>query len=475
VIGGARLRRHWPPESQIQLLQAVLAEPETARAAWRAWNASHSLDDAAWAEVRLLANMPARLAELEPESPLLPRIQGIRRFVWTYTQVRLAGARPLLTALAEAGIEMVALKGAARVLVAPGAPGARLLRDVDVLVRPGEWGRALLLADALGWRCVGDWPHSGRLEADTPARIFPMHHGLGMVMGEAQVDLHHHALFMCRMPGDDDGLWRRATPARLHGAPVLAPSAADDLVQALVHGALYSAEPVADWAMDAAALIEGGKVDWDVFAKEARARRIEAFLAAGLMLLEERLGVPVPRGLTARLRRRVRGPFIKDFVAYATDTNNQPAMIEPLRRAAVLRAGSGPPAAAAAGHVVPGGEGLRFPSDGTPVTIPVPAVPPGGGRLRLLVDLSVGVVPPRQKLVIEVAAPGIILRRWRTWLRGSWAGWRRRRLVEVALPSHFYTGRGIDRVTVNLHTPNPGRDEAVPAFAVSWIVEAAKG
>ena len=106
------------------------------------------------------------------------------------------------------------------------------------------------------------------------------------------------------------------------------------------------------------------------------------------------------------------------------------------------------------------------------MTIPVPAVPQGAGRLRLVVALSVGVVPPRQKLVIEVAAPGIILRRWRTWLRGRWAGWRRRRRVEVVLPAHFYAGRGIDRVTVNLHTPNPGRDEAVPSFAVRWILEA---
>jgi hypothetical protein len=471
MIRGAVLRRYWPPDSQIVLLQAILAEPAAARAAWRTWIGQRDLDSAAWAEVRLLANLAARLAALDPGSPLEPRIQGIRRFVWAQTQMRLAGARPLLTALAEAGIGMIPLKGAARMLGAPAAAGTRLLRDIDVLLRPEDWARGLRIADAQGWRCCNGWPYAGALEADTPARVYPMHHATGLERGEAQVDLHHHALYMCRLAGDDDGLWARATPARLHGVPVLAPAPTDDLMQALVHGALFTPDPVADWALDAAALIGGGRIDWALLEQEAGARRIEAFLASGLMLLEERLGVAVPAGLTGRLRRRVRGPFVADFIAYVTGTNERPGMIEMARRAASLRAQGRGIAGGATRRIVPAGEGLTFPPDGTPVTLPVPSPLPAGGRLRLRVDLSVGVVPPGQKLVIEVAAPGIILRWWRTRLRGRWAAWRRHRCVQVDLPTRFYAGRGIDRVMVNLRTPNPGRDGAVPRFAVRWILE----
>ncbi|MBS0560009.1 MAG: nucleotidyltransferase family protein, partial [Proteobacteria bacterium] len=133
-----QLRRYWPPESQLLLLRAILAGPETARAAWRAWCGMRDLDSASWPEVRLLANLAGRLPALDPGSALIPRIQGIRRFVWTQTQMQLAGARPLLAAIAQAGIPMMPLKGAAR--LADGVRGnARLVRDIDVLVPVADW------------------------------------------------------------------------------------------------------------------------------------------------------------------------------------------------------------------------------------------------------------------------------------------------------------------------------------------------
>jgi len=465
----AVLRRYWPPETQLLLLRAILAGPEAAGAAWRAWCAMRDLDSASWPEVRLLANLAGRLPALDPGSALIPRIQGIRRFVWTQTQMQLAGARPLLAAIAQAGIPMMPLKGAAR--LADGVRGnARLVRDIDVLVPVGDWERALRLADAQGWRPTAGWPYAGPLGPTTPAEVFPMHHAVGLARGEAQVDLHHHAFYMCRNAGDDDGLWTRGRSGTLHGTPVRLANASDDLLLSLVHGALFSPDPVADWALDAVAAIEGG-VDWALLEAEARRRRIEAFAASGLMMLEERLDVTVPDGLSRRLRRAVRGPFAQDFVAYATGTNERPAMIDTLRRAAALRGGD----ASARGRrqVVAAGEAMTFPPDGTPVTIPLPPGLVPQGRLRLDVDLTVGVVPPSQPLVIEVAAPGIILRWWRTRLRGGWAGWRKHRRVRVDLPARFYTARRIDRVMVNLRTPNPGRDGAVPIFSVRWVLRGA--
>jgi hypothetical protein len=292
-------------------------------------------------------------------------------------------------------------------------------------------------------------------------------------LGQARVDLHHHALYMCRVVGDDDGLWSRATPARLQGVPVLAPAATDELMHALAHGAQFSAAPIADWALDAAALIAGGAVDWALLEQDAQARRIEAFIASSLMLLEERLDVPVPAGLTRRLRRRVRGVFVTDFIGYATGTEDYPWMYDTNRRAAALRAGGQPSGGLSTRHTVMAcGEELQFPDDGAPVTIPVPTPLPPDGKLRLLIDVLVGTVPPRESLVIAVRAPGVPLRWWRTRLRGRWAGWRRRRRLQIDLPTRFYTGRGIDRVTVDLYTGGPGRAEAVKALTARWIVEA---
>jgi hypothetical protein len=134
------LRRYRPPESQILLLIAVLAEPEAAAAAWRRWTSLRDLDTAAWAEVRLLAALAPRLANLDPCSPYLSRIKGISRFVWTRSQMTLAAGRPLLAALHEAGLPLLVLKGGARLAQDPGAASGRLLRDLDLLVPPSGRG-----------------------------------------------------------------------------------------------------------------------------------------------------------------------------------------------------------------------------------------------------------------------------------------------------------------------------------------------
>ena len=64
------LRRYWPPEGQILLLIAALADLETARQAWRQWQARQELAAATSPEVRLLAAVARRIADLEPTTPL---------------------------------------------------------------------------------------------------------------------------------------------------------------------------------------------------------------------------------------------------------------------------------------------------------------------------------------------------------------------------------------------------------------------
>ena len=60
------LRRYRPPETQILLLIAVLAEPAAAAAAWRRWTEMRDLDTTAWAEVRLLSALAPRSAPATP-------------------------------------------------------------------------------------------------------------------------------------------------------------------------------------------------------------------------------------------------------------------------------------------------------------------------------------------------------------------------------------------------------------------------
>ena len=84
------------------------------------------------------------------------------------------------------------------------------------------------------------------------------------------------------------------------------PSTTDSVLITLAHSLLFSkGEKTADWALDIEHAIHSKDIDWKLFLAEAHARRIEAFLAAPLMLAAERLGMDVPAavgGIDARCR-----------------------------------------------------------------------------------------------------------------------------------------------------------------------------
>jgi hypothetical protein len=302
------LRDYWPPEDQLLLLEAALIDTESARKAWDRWCETRSLDSATWEEVRLLSALLKRVREFDPKSPLLPRLEGIRKFVWSQTQICLNGVRPMLEALSEKRFRLMLIKGAARLARDPRSASERLLRDVDVLVHPDDWEKTLILAKDRGWRC----PNWLKLAPS----VFPYHHAIPLRDRKGfEVDLHHLAFFVCRNIGDDDGLWARAKPTVLYGLPYFAPSPTDELLLEMSHGFLYSgtASKTSDWVLDVAPLINSDRIDWSVFLTEVRARGLEVSAASGLLLLRERLKLPVPDSLLSVLLTHIDEPFLSDF------------------------------------------------------------------------------------------------------------------------------------------------------------------
>jgi hypothetical protein len=302
------LRKYWPPEDQLLLLESALIETESARKAWKRWCETRSLDSATWEEVRLLSAILKRVREFDPKSPLLPRLEGIRKFVWSQTQICLNGVRPMLEALSDKRFRLMLIKGAARLARDPRSASERLIRDVDILVHPDDWEKTLTLAKDQGWRC----PHWLKLAPS----VFPYHHAIPLRDRKGfEIDLHHLAFFSCRNKGDDDGFWGRAKPTVLYGLPYFAPSPTDELLLEMSHGFLYSgtAFKTSDWVLDVAPLINSDRIDWSVFLNEVRARGLEVSAAAGLLLLRERLKLAVPDSLLSVLMTHVDEPFLSDF------------------------------------------------------------------------------------------------------------------------------------------------------------------
>lgn len=299
------------------LLQACLAPPEVARAAWHRWLASRELDDASWPEMRLLAPLSARMRSLDPNSAYLPRIEGLAKSHWTQTQIMLGETLPAIKALRAAGIECMLIKGAAGYAEGFGPTVRRLMGDVDMLVRQEDGPRAVDALTAAGWEATnGD--SALLLRQLAPVRA-SSNYRRG-VYGE--VDLHTYAFHFCRRDEDlESALWRDSRLISFGGTDVRVPSSADSIAISLAHGV---SGRDGDWAIDIGQRINAGDVDWDRTIERLERRALVPLALAGLDYLRG-LGIGVPQDVMRRLAETPVAPgvWLKHYASIRTNTRSR--------------------------------------------------------------------------------------------------------------------------------------------------------
>ena len=451
------------------LVRAALAPEVEARAAWRRWRAEHDLDTTSWSEVRMLAAVAGRIAMLEEDADVRPRVEGIRKFLWVHTQMCLEPAGPALAALSEAGIPVLLTKGAARVVAQPASAHERLIRDVDVLVPLASAERALRLLCSAGW-ALREPPWAVQARA---ASTVAGHHAWTVTKGRGEIDLHHFSNHLNRLTGDDDGLWRRATTHQWRGATVHLPAPADALVLAVTHGVRWSRDGAADWTVDAASLIDTGTVDWNVVLAEADSRVLHAALHAGLGYLRDALGRAVPADVLRHLALRSTDLERAELAWYAarptpaTPGEKQAALAMAALRACV-RAGIPDGGHRGPLTVLPVADvrGTLAPGDGM-VACPIPKVALQDWLLVRL-ELDATSLPATITLSGQLRAPGLVIGDG-PGTRGHMAAGQPVIRFEWQLPAALTTLRHLERVSLSLWSgKEPFAAPATMPVTVTW-------
>lgn len=440
------LRRYWPPEGQILLLMAALSDLEQARQAWHQWDARQELADAASPEIRLLAAVTRRMPELVPGAPLDPRLAGARRHIWTTTQMTIATTRPLLAALHAERLRLMLLKGAARLSIDPLLAQERALRDIDVLVHPDDWNRAVAVVIREGWR--------DRNQTD-PAELY-RRHAVGLrspVPGaRGEFDLHRRALWECRNRGQDLDLWDRAVAARFLDLDVLRPSTTDFALVALAQSMLYSqGTTAAHWALDVDPEIRAGHLDWGLLLRAARDRKIELFIASPLLMMKERIGTPVPADVLRDLTRHVGAPYLTEFKTRATQFGPRtPEQFDASRIAHAARAmrvaRARPYQGRSTGIALPSVAHQARLGPKEEMAIPVPAGAKPFERLRLY--LAFDVHHARGHAYLTIAGLALPLKMIPIGRASKKHGGRVRRRITVRCPACLLELREIDTIYV---------------------------
>ncbi len=441
------LRRHWPPEGQIRLLIAALADPDAARQAWRQWRAENDLAAADHADVRLLAAVAGRIREIEPDLPLDPRLEGMRRYIWAVNQITLAATRPLLATLQAAGIRQMLIKGAARLASDPGVAKERAVRDIDVLVHPDDWERTLEVVYDAGWRRdPKDNDRITRLKSHAVGLTGPNSRAGG------EFDLHRFAIRQNQCIGQDLGFWERAQRASFHGIDLLCPSRTDQAIVTLSQAVLFNHLPhPAHWALDMHAFIRAGEIDWDLFLREAGFRRIELFVASPLLLLRERLQCPVPDAVLAELTRPLGRAYEVEFETRATRYNpSSEDAIGAFRVVAAARA-----MRMARARPVPAGNAtaqapaiVRIPSLGRDAKLQVPVPAERNPFARMRVEISFRAWHAGRHSRLRIMSQDLIVGMVPVAQASRKLGGRIRYTAVLRFPACLMSTRGVDTLLV---------------------------
>jgi Uncharacterised nucleotidyltransferase len=280
-----------PTAGQVHVLHAALDPAPAAASAWKCWRQAVEFDDIDHGSTRLLPLVYRNLGPGAFDAEVAGRLKGLYRRSWSHNQLIFKHAAEAISVLEGAGIDTLVTKGASLALLSYGDVGVRPMDDVDLLVPLGRTMEAIEVLSAAGWKP----------DHENPSAWTQVHHSLGFAGPEGgEVDLHWFSLWQ---PANDAGLWHASVPLELAGAATRAPSPADQLLLACVHGTPWSPLPPFRWIADAVTVISSAadQLDWGRLVGEAERRRVTVATAAALGYLSEEFGAAVPPAVLAGL------------------------------------------------------------------------------------------------------------------------------------------------------------------------------
>jgi hypothetical protein len=307
--------RRWPDEHQRLALVAATAEPYDAEVAWRRLAdevvlATTSDEDL----VRLLPLVWRNIGDRVPDDERAV-LNAHHRRCWLVNQARVRHATGLLSDLAEAGIDVLVLKGLALSILFYGDLAVRPMGDVDLLVRPEDARRTVRLLEQLGYVSTELLPEGAprwQREGDD-AWYERLRHARGFRRDGGEIDVHWTLSldFVAEQTDAADvaDLWAASVPLDVGGVATATLSPTHHLLHAVVHGLSASSTSQARWVADAATIVRtaGDEVDWEELAAAGARHGCTLMLRDGLGYLVHALGVPVPDDVVARLEQAAVG------------------------------------------------------------------------------------------------------------------------------------------------------------------------
>ena len=280
----------WPTEEQEQLLRAALLEGGESERSWQAVRPTLDIDRLDAGAARLLPLVYLKLVERGSDDPLLPRMKGLYRYLWSRNQLNIDAVADMLRTLHRNGIETLLLGSTALIHRYYSQQGTRLLDEPAVLVRLDHRTAALAALDRAGW-------HVAPFGSGRYRQVARNGRQCGLCW-RLPPELEHPA-----GEGSADEFWNAAVHMTLGETPTSALCATDELIHTCLAAAGSSRTANVLWVADATVILQAARaeLDWVRLIRLSVEHRCAMRLHDALRYLADGLDAPVPTSVIAEL------------------------------------------------------------------------------------------------------------------------------------------------------------------------------
>jgi len=209
------------------------------------------------------------------------RMQAVRN------SLKLAG---VLKGFHSTGIPAMTMKGPILSLELYGDVGLRQCHDLDLMVKPQDLARAQACMEKMGWRQDAAWFPLSPWQWENLLR-HEWHLSFVHPHGDCLLELHWRARWELREQTEDR--WARSVPSVWQGCSHQAMNPIDQVLYLCSHGGVHG-WCRAKWMGDLARIHAQGRMDWQAAFDQASRTGQERALLAGLRLLQDIYGLPMP-------------------------------------------------------------------------------------------------------------------------------------------------------------------------------------
>ncbi len=235
----------WRPDPlQMRLLQAVTLSDDGAIAAWQAWKQQIDLDHLGEGSYQLLPRLYRQLESKGISDPMMARLKGVYRHVWSRNQINRRQLDTVISALGDQDISTCLLWGAATISRPNADLGICRTDDNSVLIQGHDLPTALSELQRLGWV---------PMQNKAAAVLRSQQHAVGLRhTNGANLTLHWHPLPAFRPI--ETALWQRAKTVTIGQTQTLILDETDQFLLSCVRATRWHDVPSFFWLADAATL-----------------------------------------------------------------------------------------------------------------------------------------------------------------------------------------------------------------------------